>query len=106
MIEQRRRVLGLWHRLDVVVRDLPLGLLLLALSLLPAFSSNGTVLGDLPTRPVDALGGVAVTLECLPLAARRRWPVVCLLLVSLGFAVDQLRGYHSVATLALPIALI
>jgi len=102
----RRRALVLWHRLDVAVRDLPLGLLLLAASLLPAFSSNGTQLGGVPTRPVDALGVVAVALECFPLAVRRRWPAVCLLLVSLGFAVDQIGGYHSVATIALPVALL
>ncbi len=102
----RRRALGLWRRLDVAVRDLPLGLLLLAASLLPVFSSNGTQLGGVPTRPVDALGVLAVALECFPLAVRRRWPAACLLLVSLGFAVDQVGGYHSVATIALPIALL
>jgi signal transduction histidine kinase len=59
-----------------------------------------------PTRPIDALGAVAVVLECLPLAVRRRWPAVCLALVSAGFAADQLGGYHSVAAIALPLALL
>ncbi|WP_369223047.1 sensor histidine kinase [Streptomyces sp. R39] len=95
-----------WHRLDVTVRDLPLGLLLLAGSFLPVLHDKGTRVGDLPTRPFDALVIAVLGLECLPLAVRRRWPAVSLALVCLGFAVDQLRGYHSLASTALPIALI
>ncbi|MFD8815154.1 sensor histidine kinase [Streptomyces sp. NPDC059627] len=101
-----RQVPGWWHRLDVTVRDLPLGLLLLAGSFLPALHGKGTQVGDLPTRPFDALTVAVLGLECLPLAVRRRWPAVSLALVCLGFAVDQLRGYHSVAGTALPLALI
>ena len=101
-----RRVPELWRRFDVTVRDLPLGLLLLAASLLPVFHRHGTQLGSMPAHPFDALAGVTVALECLPLAVRRRWPVGCLALVSLGFAVDQLRGYHLPAGAALLIALL
>ncbi|MGW1327843.1 sensor histidine kinase [Streptomyces antibioticus] len=102
----RGRVPELWRRLDVTVRDLPLGVLLLAASMLPALRGNGTEIGGLPTRPADALTAVAAVLQCLPLALRRRWPAVCLALVSLGFALDQLRGYHLFAGTALPIALL
>ena len=101
-----RRVPGLWRRLDVTVRDLPLALLLAAGSFLPAFYGHGTEVGDLPTRPMDALAVAAIGLQGLPLAARRRWPSVCLALVSVGFVIDQLRGYHAFAGTALPIALI
>ncbi|MGY5116053.1 sensor histidine kinase [Streptomyces sp. 900105755] len=101
-----RRAPGWWHQLDVTVRDLPLGLLLLAGSFLPALHGKGTQVGDLPTRPFDALTIAVLGLECLPLAGRRRWPALSLALVSVGFAVDQLRGYHSVAGTALPLALI
>nr|WP_086879324.1 MULTISPECIES: sensor histidine kinase [Streptomyces violaceusniger group] len=101
-----RRVPEMWHRFDVTVRDLPLGLLILAGSLIPEFHNHGTQLGGLPARPFDALAIVAVALQCLPLAVRRRWPVVCLALVSLGLAVDQLRGYHSFAGTAMPVALL
>ncbi|MFK0155411.1 sensor histidine kinase [Streptomyces sp. NPDC090493] len=101
-----QRAPGWWHRLDVTVRDLPLGLLLLAGSFLPALHGKGTQVGDLPTRPFDVLTIAVLGLECLPLAGRRRWPALSLALVSLGFAVDQLRGYHSVAGTALPLALI
>ncbi|MDT0609087.1 sensor histidine kinase [Streptomyces lancefieldiae] len=96
----------LWRRLDVTVRDLPLGILFLVASFLPGLRGQGTVVGDLPTRPFDALAVVVLALECFPLAVRRRWPVVSLALVTCGFALDQLRGYHSVAGTALPLVLI
>ncbi|MFE9053688.1 sensor histidine kinase [Streptomyces mutabilis] len=102
----RRRVPELWHRLDVTVRDLPLGVLFLVASVLPVFHGDGTEVGGLPHRPADALAGAAAALQCLPLAVRRRWPLVCLALVSAGFALDQVRGYHLVAGTALPIALL
>ncbi len=101
-----RRVPDLWRGFDVTVRDSPLALLLACASLVPALRGHGTVVGDLPTRPMDALTIVVIVLECLPLAVRRRWPAACLALVSIGFAVDQLRGYHTVAATALPIALL
>ncbi|MGW3017888.1 sensor histidine kinase [Streptomyces longwoodensis] len=95
-----------WRRLPVNVRDLPLGLLFLVASFLPGLRGHGTQVGDLPTRPFDALAVVVLGLECLPLAVRRRWPLVCLALVSCGFALDQLRGYHSAAGSTLPLVLI
>ncbi|MEV0237799.1 histidine kinase [Nonomuraea sp. NPDC050786] len=101
-----RRVTDLWRRCDVVVRDLPFGLLMAVVSLLPALHGKGTQVGDLPARPFDALAFVVIALECPPLAVRRRWPAVCLVLVSLGFALDQIRAYHVFASNAMPIALI
>ncbi|MFC6023689.1 sensor histidine kinase [Plantactinospora solaniradicis] len=102
----RRRFPDRWRQWDVTVRDLPFALLLALASVVPALHNIGTRIGDLPPRPFDALTVVAVALECLPLAVRRRWPALCLALVSLGFAIDQLRGYHTVAGTALPIALL
>ncbi|MFD7707394.1 sensor histidine kinase [Streptomyces sp. NPDC059786] len=101
-----RRVPELWRRLDVVVRDLPLALVCFVLSLVPAFHNHGTQLGGVPDRPSDAVAVAAVAFETLPLAVRRRWPLWCLALVSLGFAADQLRGYHTLAGSALPVALL
>jgi signal transduction histidine kinase len=89
-----------------MVRDLPFALFLAVGSLLPSLQGDGTRVGDLPTRHFDALTVVAVGLQCLPLAVRRRWPSVCVALVSLGFALDQLRGYHLFAGTALPVALL
>ncbi len=101
-----RRLLARWRRLDPVLRDLPLGLLFLAASFLPVVQSHGTQLGGAPSRPFDALAVVVIAGESLPLAVRRRWPALCLTLVAIGFAADQLRGYHSVAGAALAVALV
>ncbi|MFD0664740.1 sensor histidine kinase [Thermocatellispora tengchongensis] len=101
-----RRIRDLWWRSDVMVRDFPLALLLTVVSLLPEFQGNGTQLSDLPARPHDALAVAVIALESLPLTVRRRWPAVSLVLVSLGFALDQLFTYHAVAGTALPIALV
>ncbi|WP_372669975.1 sensor histidine kinase [Amycolatopsis kentuckyensis] len=99
-------MIDLWRRLDVTVRDLAFGLLLAGLALIPALGGYGTQVGNLPTRPMDAFALVVVAVECLPLALRRRWPAGCLALVSAGFAVDQLWGYHTLSGSALPVALL
>ncbi|MGA5301862.1 sensor histidine kinase [Nucisporomicrobium flavum] len=101
-----RRLPDTWRRWDVTVRDLPLALVLAVASWLPVAENHGTQVGDLPARPFDGLAVVAVAFETLPLAVRRKWPTVCLALVSLGFAVDQLRAYHSVAGTGLAFALV
>lgn len=95
-----------WRRWPVTVRDLPLALLLALASVVPPLRDHGTQLGDLPGRPFDALTVAVIALECLPLAVRRRWPALCLALVSVGFVIDQLRAYHTVAGSALVIALL
>ncbi|WP_329080491.1 hypothetical protein [Streptomyces niveus] len=101
-----RRAPELWRRVDSTVWYLSLGLLLFAGALVPSLRGHGTVLGGVPDRPYDALAVVAVALQCLPLALCRRWPVICLTLVSTGFALGQLRGYHSFAGTAMAIALL
>ncbi|MFC6883547.1 sensor histidine kinase [Actinomadura yumaensis] len=101
-----RRLAGLWRRRDPTVQDLPLAVGLAAVSLLPPFYGHGTEVGDLPVRPFDALAVVAVALECLPLAVRRRWPAASLVLVVAGFALDQLRAYHTFGGSALALALV
>lgn len=101
-----RRLRDWWHGWDVTVRDLPLGLLLLAASFIPALHGHGTEIGGVAGRPLDALAVVAIALQSLPMAVRRRWPAVCLALVSLGFVIDQLSGYHTVAGTGLAIALL
>ncbi|ACZ30644.1 histidine kinase [Xylanimonas cellulosilytica DSM 15894] len=101
-----RRALDAWRGFDVTVRDLPLVLVFALAPLVPSLQHQGTQLGGLPDRPLDALAVAVVALQCLPLAVRRRWPALCLALVSTGFAVDQLRGYHTVAGAALIVALL
>ncbi|MBB2923000.1 sensor histidine kinase [Cellulomonas cellasea] len=102
----RDQVATRWRGLTVTVRDLPLAALVAVAPLVPSLQHQGTQLGDVPHRPVDALAVAAVALQSAPLAVRRRLPAVCLALVALGFAVDQVRGYHSVASIALPVALV
>ncbi|MBN6038264.1 sensor histidine kinase [Amycolatopsis sp. 195334CR] len=101
-----RRVPESLRRFGVARGHLVVGLALFAGSLVPSLHSHGTVLGGLPARPYDLLAVVAIALQCAPLAACRRWPVAALVVVSLGFAVDQLRGYHSFAGTALAIAVL
>lgn len=95
-----------WRRIGPAVRYPAIGLLLLVASFVPALHSQGTVVGSVPNRPLDAVAVAAIALESLPLLVCRRWPVTALALVSLGFAADQLRGYHSFAGSALPIVLL
>ncbi|GAA1786017.1 sensor histidine kinase [Actinomadura chokoriensis] len=101
-----RTIPDMWRRWDAMVRDLPLALLLAVGSLIPALHGLGTHVGGLPSRPYDALAIVAVVLQSLPLVVRRRWPDVCLVLVAIGFAIDQLRGYHTFAGTGLAIAVL
>jgi signal transduction histidine kinase len=105
-VTELRQVLDRWRQLDVAVRDLPLALLLAVVSFVPAFHGLGTEIGALPTRPFDTLAVVAIVLQCFPLAVRRRCPAACLVLVFLGFALDQLRGYHTLAGAGLAVALL
>ncbi|WP_051045959.1 sensor histidine kinase [Nocardiopsis alkaliphila] len=95
-----------WHRLDVTLQDLPLALLLFFPSFMPMFFNYGTQLGGVPDRPFDALAVVVVALQSFPLAIRRRWPTLCLTLIAVGFAVDQILGYHTFAGTGLAIAVL
>lgn len=106
LVTRLQRLQALWQRLDVTVRDMPLALLLLGVSLLPPLHGQGTQIGGVAERPFDTLGLVAAALQCLPLIVRRRWPALCLALVAGGFAFDQLSGYHLFAGIALPVALV
>ncbi|WP_223145013.1 sensor histidine kinase [Actinotalea subterranea] len=95
-----------WQRADVMVRDLPLAVLLAAAPWIAPLQGQGTQLGDVPHRPLDALALLPVALQALPLAVRRRWPAAALALVAAGFAIDQLSGFQTAAGIALPIVLV
>ncbi|MEV2253508.1 histidine kinase [Streptomyces sp. NPDC050147] len=79
---------------------------MMAASFVPSMQNHGTQLGGVPGRSFDVLAVVAIALQCLPLMVCRKWPAACLALVSLGFAADQLRGYHSLAGTGLALALL
>src|SRR5690606_30711338 len=107
-----RRVIALrwlpesWRKHAGTVWYVAMALTLFVGSLLPANHSQGTQFGGMPNRPFDALAIVAIVLQCLPLLACRRWPVVCLCVVTVGFAIDQLRGYHTFAGTAFAVAVL
>jgi signal transduction histidine kinase len=105
-VTRLRQVPERWRRLDVTIRDLPLALLVAATAFLPMFHGHETQVGDLPARPLDALGLAVLALECLPLALRRRLPAASLALVSLGFVLASLGSYHTAGGTALPIVLL
>lgn len=94
-----------WRGLDATVRDSPAAVLLLVLCL-PALGTSGTRLSDLPTRPFDGWALVAVVLECLPMATRRRWPEVSVLVTALGFGLDQGLSHHTVGSVAFLLGLV
>ncbi|MEU9756428.1 histidine kinase [Streptomyces althioticus] len=95
-----------WGRLHVMARDLPFAVLLCFLAFVPSLRGSGTDIGAMAERPYDVLAVAAIGLQALALALRRQWPAVCLSLVAAGFVLDQLRGYHTVAGTALPLALL
>lgn len=97
---------GRWQRLDVTVRDLPLALAFAGAAFVPVLREYGTQVGELPARPLDGWAVLIIALECLPLAVRRRWPAVSVVLISLGFVAGQVFGYHSFAGNALGVALV
>ncbi|MDP9792339.1 signal transduction histidine kinase [Catenuloplanes nepalensis] len=94
-----------WQALGVTVRDAVTALLFAALGFFPPLALVGTRLGELPIRPLDALGVVAGLAMTVPLALRRTRPAVTIALVSAGFAVQELRGYASFASIGLLVAL-
>ena len=88
-----RATVGRWHALRPGVRDGLLATALAGLALVPTLSTIGVELGDLPERPAD-VGAVALALgQCVPLAARRRWPAACLAVVGAAFALHQALSY-------------
>jgi signal transduction histidine kinase len=90
----------------VLVRDGTLAVALTLLAFAPWLEHNGVLLGELSLRPRDATGVVLVLAQSLSLAARRRGPGWCLVVVAGAFSADQVLGYPSTfASLGLPVAL-
>jgi signal transduction histidine kinase len=89
---------------SVWLTDGLLGLAIAAIAFVPPLATHGTRLGELPQRPVDALAVTVAVLQSLPLILRRLRPALTLAVVTAGFAVQELRGYASFASLGLVIA--
>ena len=87
------------------MRDGSFAALLGLLAFVPSLAHKGTRLGELPHRPVDALAVLAASAQSLPLVVRRRWPLGVLAAGVTGFAVQELRGYQSFASVGMVAAL-
>jgi signal transduction histidine kinase len=96
-----------WQRLDVGVRDAIGAAGLLGVALLPGMAESGADLPEYPVhRPLDALGWTLVALVALPLALRRRSPVVAVVVTAAAFIAYEAIGYPlSAATVGFPFAL-
>ncbi|OLF15985.1 sensor histidine kinase [Actinophytocola xanthii] len=92
-----RSVLGRWRDRSPSTKDTALALAVTGLAFVPTLSHLGPEIGDLPpghTGTGGAATGVALTMAlCLPLAVRTRWPDLCLAVVGVAFAADQVLGY-------------
>jgi signal transduction histidine kinase len=88
-----------------LLRDVALAVALALVAFVPPLATHGTELGELPRRSLDALAVAAVLAQSLPLALRRRWPPAVLALTAAGFAVQEIRGYATFASVGLPIAI-
>jgi signal transduction histidine kinase len=88
-----------------LLRDSALALALALIAFVPPLATHGTRLGELPHRSLDALAVAAALAQSLPLALRRLWPAATLAVVAAGFAVQELRGYVTFASMGLLIAI-
>lgn len=80
--------------------------MLTLLSFAQPLSRIGAQIGDLPPRSAGAASALLAVGQALPLAARTRWPALCLAVVGISFAVYESLGYPSTfASLGLYIAL-
>ncbi|MBT2210554.1 sensor histidine kinase [Actinomadura sp. NEAU-AAG7] len=88
-----RAPLDWWEERDAFLKDGALALVLALLAFVPTLSNIGAQIGDLPGRPASALSVGLILAQTLPLAARRRWPAGCLVLVAGPFAAYQALGF-------------
>jgi hypothetical protein len=91
---------------DASVEDGVLAAGLAVLAFAPALSKVGAQIGDLPSRPADAMSVALALMQALPLALRRRFPAAVLVVIGSAFAADQALGYPTTfASLGLYLAL-
>lgn len=82
-----------WRAYDAVVWDRWLAVVFTGLAFVPALSVMSPEFGDLPRRPMDVFAVVIVLAQTVPLAVRTRWPVVCLAIAGVAFAIHESLGY-------------
>ena len=74
-------------------RDFVLAAAFTVIALIPALDQYGLILGGLPVRAGGGWRVVLILAQALPLAGRRRFPVLCLGVVGAAFALYQCLGY-------------
>ncbi|MBR7832227.1 two-component sensor histidine kinase [Actinospica durhamensis] len=95
-----------WGSRPAAIRDREFALVFTLLSFAQPLSRIGAQFGDLPARAGCAASVLLAVGQSLPLAARTRWPAVCLAMVGISFAVYESLGYPpTFASLGLYIAL-
>ncbi|HEY4457166.1 MAG TPA: histidine kinase [Pseudonocardiaceae bacterium] len=82
-----------WRACDAAVWDRCFAAVMIVLAFVPALGAMSSEVGDLPRRPAAAFAVVLVLAQTVPLAIRRRWPLVCLAIVGVSFAVFQALSY-------------
>lgn len=88
------------------LRDHEVALGVTVLAFIPPLAAIGGQFGDLPRRPADALAILLVLGQTLPLVVRTRWPVLCLAVSGISYAVHESLAYpQNIATLGLYLAL-
>ncbi|WP_242903122.1 sensor histidine kinase [Actinomadura terrae] len=101
-----RAPLNWWEERDALLKDGVFALVLALLAFVPTLSDIGGQIGDLPERPASALSVGLILAQTLPLAARRRWPAGCLIVIATAFAAYQALGFPTTfASLGLYLAL-
>ncbi|MFJ3927492.1 sensor histidine kinase [Streptomyces sp. NPDC090022] len=81
-----------WEGRAAPVKDCALAVVLTLLAFVPTLSNLGAQIGDLQVRHAGAVSVGLTLAQTLPLAVRRRYPAVCLVVVGAAFAVHQALG--------------
>ena len=82
-----------WRACDAAVWDRCFAAIMIVLAFVPALGAMSAEFGDLPQRPAAAFAVVLVLGQTVPLAIRRRWPLVCLAIIGVSFAIFQALSY-------------
>jgi hypothetical protein len=84
-----------WGSRPAATRDREFALVFTVLSFAQPLSRIGAQFGDLPVRSACTASVLLALGQTLPLAARTRWPALCLAVVGISFAVYESLGYPS-----------
>lgn len=84
-----RRLASWWGSRPVGTRDREFALVFTVLSFAAPLSRIGAQFGDLPVHGASAVSVLLTLGQTLPLAARTRWPSMCLAVAGISFALHE-----------------